>query len=370
VKKNFHWRYSSYSLICDITKHLKCFSLLIKEEYLSSFAIKGIERFDSKYSIFIHEFPCFPADKYCLIPMGSLLFLIHGTYTHSRSYSQYYLPLVSVQTKKEVQRDYSVEKQNGWSLHLFRWPKCSSITHSEKDTSRQMLAMDISPLNVLAQWPPMISSHDVRVNQSSWSTRRKHSLRVRDGMKRSSEETRNCSRAAVVSGWNACAGGFNRERGRGRGDSIVALQLGLVRVSRLAAQPRYAPLAAQNTLSFSSLAAARSVVGFATEGETRFHLKDLVENFLSADLVLIIRPASWRNGNAYAIYVFNSVYSGNSLLARPADCRGVSRRACATIVSTYGFGTRDRSDYSRFSQRTITGRPSCCRVLDVIKSDA
>lgn len=38
-----------------------------------------------------------------------------------------------------------------------------------------------------------------------------------------------------VSGRNACAGGFNRGRGRGHGDSIVSLQLGLVRVSRLAA---------------------------------------------------------------------------------------------------------------------------------------
>jgi len=211
----------------------------------------------------------------------------------------------------------------------------------------------------------MISSYDVGVNQSLWSMRR-YSLRVRDGTKRSPEETRNCSRAAVVSGWNACAGGFNRGRGRGRGDSIVALQLGLVRVSRLAAQPRYAPSLLRTP--FRSPLSLRSVVGFAIEREPRFRLEDLAENFLSIDLVSIIRPASWRNGNAYATYVFDSVYSGSSLLARPADCRGVSRRACATIVSTCGFGTRDRSDYSRFSQRTITG-PSCCRALDVIKSD-
>lgn len=62
---------------------------------------------------------------------------------------------------------------------------------------------------------------------------------------------------AGVSGWNACAGGFNRGRGRGHGDSIVALQSGLVRVSRLAAH--CAPLRREH---FCSLLYLRLPISF------------------------------------------------------------------------------------------------------------
>jgi len=206
-------------------------------------------------------------------------------------------------------------------------------------------------------WLWMISSYDVRVNQSSWSTRRTpRALGPRT--RRYEEKPRGDAElnAAVVSGWNACAGGFNRGRGRGRGDSIVALQLGLVRVSRLAAQSRYAPFVARSTLSFSSLAAARLVVGFATEGEPLFRLEDLAENFLSADLVSIIRSASWRSGKRVChLRVRQCLLWEFSLGETSRLSRGESARLCDNCPYL-------RPRNSRFSQRTITEKlPNRCR---------
>lgn len=72
---------------------------------------------------------------------------------------------------------------------------------------------------------------------SSWSPSR--CIRINRDLRKTLGRERWCPEDAEVyvgvSGRNACAGGFNRGRGRGHGDSIVALQLGLVRVSRLAA---------------------------------------------------------------------------------------------------------------------------------------
>lgn len=115
-----------------------------------------------------------------------------------------------------------------------------------------------------------------------------------------------------VSGWNACAGGFNRGRGCGHGDSIVALQLGLVRVSRLAT----ARLSAESVLVLFPLSinliswVARGIR--STENSLPFFSEDFAEIFrLTIDHLSDFTGATTTD----ATYVFESwrVFTDSSL---------------------------------------------------------